>query len=161
MKRILRTVLTAMAAMWLVPALALADAPQPAPQPDPALAPTAPVRYAWSASAALPASKGAAIRNQRYGPREPQTWGWCGIIEGEEGRSAFQEEGRAKVFLFCGGPKYDSKPKWGLRHIQRYHEGHWEGKAVGTNSTWRQLADVSIAAALADPFVRAAGPTDR
>jgi hypothetical protein len=107
--------------------------------------------------------------SSRTGPREqrvtatdaPQArvWGWCGLISKEKKVvRTFKKNGGAKVHLYCGGPKYSGHPRLGLRHIERYHESLWEYKSFGTFQSWREIADISIAAVLADPVVK--GPVE-
>lgn len=86
----------------------------------------------------------------------PQIWAACGLFgkTGKVVRTYGELAGVKRVHLTCGGPKYDSQPTWGYRHIVRYHEQHFEGMAAGTFQNWREVADIGIATALADPEVR-------
>jgi len=85
---------------------------------------------------------------------QPVTWGWCGVITPEKKLiRRFKKKGGAKVPLYCGGPKYSSRPTWGLRHILWRHEDDWERKAFGTHQGWRELVDISVDAVLRDPDI--------
>ena len=86
------------------------------------------------------------------------TWGACGVISKERKLvRTYSRRGGAKVYLYCGGPKFSSNPTWGYRHILKRHRDDFERKAFRTRQTWRELADISIEVALAHPKV--AGPT--
>lgn len=84
-------------------------------------------------------------------------WGSCGVISKEKKLvRTYSRRGGAKVYLYCGGPKFSSDPTWGYRHILKRHRDDFERKAFRTRQTWRELADISIEVALAHPKV--AGP---
>jgi hypothetical protein len=152
MKRITCLLVVVICAVCALPSAALADPPRTGSKNGSVPATTFSL---WSTSHTSAAFPGFNVHTQAYGPPVPQIWGWCGIITKEKKViRRFKKKGGAKVVLFCGGPKYDSAPKWGLRHIERRHRGDWDRKAFGTSMTWRQLADIGIAATLADPYVR-------
>jgi hypothetical protein len=140
--------------------LALVGAPaaDARPVPDPT-GPAVRLRQStliWTDNSSGPPGQGVTARDAP----EARIWGWCGIITKEmKVVRTFKKHGGAKVHLYCGGPKYSEKPRWGLRHIERYHESQWENKSFGTFQSWREIADISIAAVLADPVVK--GPVKR
>ena len=60
---------------------------------------------------------------------------------------------RTNVYLRCGGPRYDSNPTCGYRHILARHRGDFERLAIGTSQNWRDVADLAMNATAGDPDV--------
>ena len=98
-----------------------------------------------------------AAAGQRGTPVPPMTWGICGFRTPETkvirtfnryragDGSIFMRGGYA--YLLCGTTNF------GYWHILTRHMQDWQKKAFLSGDNWRDLADSSIAAVLADPDV--------
>lgn len=53
--------------------------------------------------------------------------------------------------LLCGGPIRSSDPRYGYRHILKYHKTDFESLAVGTGQNWRDVADLVMDTIASDP----------
>ena len=86
-------------------------------------------------------------------------WGACGR-GAEESKVVTQYPLNARTYatLRCGGPRWDSNPTWGYRHILAGHLEDFERLAIGTRQNWHDVVDLAMDAIAHDPdAVRPAG----
>lgn len=79
-------------------------------------------------------------------------WGACGVNTAENKLvRQFYVNPRTYFNLRCGGPIRSSDPRYGYRHILRYHKTDFERMAVGTGQNWRDVADLAMDSISRDP----------
>lgn len=77
-------------------------------------------------------------------------WGACGI-DTAESKLVREFNPRTYYTLRCGGPMYSDNPRYGYRHILRYHKTDFERMALGTGQNWRDVADLAMDTISRDP----------
>ncbi len=85
-------------------------------------------------------------------PAAAAPWGACGLGTDESKLVAqYHVNARMNFFLRCGGPRYDSNPTWGFRHILARHREDFGRLAAGTHQNWRDVADLAMDSISRDP----------